>query len=103
QIASVVHYVHGRGWVHLDVKPGNVSIRDGRAILMDFDISLPIGQVRSERRPRGTAAYMAPEQIRCGPAACSMDVFALGATLFEALTGRRAFEPTGEWPNRTYP
>jgi eukaryotic-like serine/threonine-protein kinase len=102
QVAAALHYLHGRGVVHLDVKPGNIAIRDGRAILMDFDIALPTGAVRSRTKPRGTPCYMAPEQVRCLPASPSMDLWALGAVLYEAATGQVAFD-VGEGPDRAYP
>lgn len=103
QVAAALHYLHGRGVVHLDVKPGNIAIQDGRAILMDFDITLPIGAVRSRTKPRGTPCYMAPEQVRCLPAAPSMDLWALGAVLYEAATAEVAFDVDEEGPDRTYP
>lgn len=103
QIAAALHYLHGQGVIHLDVKPGNIAIRDGRAILMDFDIALPPGTVRSRTKPRGTPGYMAPEQVRCRPAAVSMDLWALGAVLYEAATGQAAFDPDEQPSGHTYP
>jgi serine/threonine protein kinase len=103
QVAAALHYLHGRGVVHLDVKPGNIAIRDGRAILMDFDIALPTGAVRSRAKPRGTPCYMAPEQVRCLPAAPSMDLWALGAVLYEAATAEVAFDVGENGSDRTYP
>jgi eukaryotic-like serine/threonine-protein kinase len=103
QVAAALHYLHGRGVVHLDVKPGNMAIRDGRAILMGFDIALPTGGVRSRTKPRGTPCYMAPEQVCCLPASPSMDLWALGALLYEAATGEVAFDVDGEGSDRTYP
>lgn len=106
QLAAVLRHVHGRGFVHLDVKPSNVTMRNDRAILLDFDIALPIGGRRSRSRPRGTPAYMAPEQIQCEPAHPSMDLFALGTVLYEAATSIRPFDPidiassTGEESDR---
>lgn len=92
QLGAVLRHVHRRGYVHLDLKPANITIRNGRPILLDFDIALPTGDRRSQTTPRGTVHYMGPEQIRCEPAHPSMDLFALGAVLFEAFTGARAFE-----------
>src|SRR5204862_7503061 len=54
-------------------------------------------------KPRGSAPFMAPEQIGCESAAPSMDLFALGAVLYEAATNTPAFEPVGEGLDRFYP
>src|SRR5215467_3206189 len=92
QLAACLHYVHGRGLVHLDVKPGNVVLREGRAVLLDFDITRPAGHPAPPGRPHGTRAYMAPEQCLRVPADPRMDLFALGTVLYELATGRAPFE-----------
>ena len=92
QLAACLHYVHGRGLVHLDVKPGNVVLREGRAVLLDFDIARPAGHPAPPGRPHGTRAYMAPEQCLRVPADPRMDLFALGTVLYELATGRAPFE-----------
>jgi serine/threonine protein kinase len=99
-VAGALHYVHGRGIVHLDVKPANVVVRDGRPVLIDFDVAAPIGEVA---RLGGTSAYMAPEQIIGEPAAPSMDVFALGVLLYEAVTGADAFDPVADCRPEEHP
>jgi serine/threonine-protein kinase len=91
EVARGLAHAHGRGVLHRDLKPGNVLLtEDGRVKLLDFGLAHLLG---TRGLPgTGTPAYMAPEQLRgeeTGPAA---DVFALGATLFEALAGRAAFE-----------
>jgi len=92
QLAACLHYVHGKDLVHLDVKPGNVVLREGRAVLLDFDIARPAGQPAPRGRPHGTRAYMAPEQCVRAAADPRMDLFALGTVLYELATGRPAFE-----------
>jgi serine/threonine protein kinase len=101
QIGAALHYLHEVGIAHLDVKPENVAVRDGRAVLLDFDLAQRFGERESDsrpksgRRPRGSPPYMAPEQVRRAPASAAMDLFALGATLYEAASDRLAFEPSG--------
>jgi serine/threonine protein kinase len=101
QIASGLHHMHGRGVVHLDLKPHNVVLRDGRAVILDLDLAKPIGTAvpRWQRRPEGSVPWMAPEQCRMRPANPQMDIFALGALLYEVCTGVRPFTASA----RTYP
>jgi serine/threonine protein kinase len=93
QIAGALRYLHGGDVVHLDLKPSNVCLREGRPVLIDFGIARRVGQERRSGAPRGSAPYMAPEQCRDEPAAPATDLFALGALLFEAATGEHAFHP----------
>lgn len=92
QLASVLHYIHGRGIVHCDLKPTNLALRDGRAVLIDFDIARQIGESGTGTKAHGSVHYMAPEQSRGDHAMPSMDLFALGATLYEAATDVIAFD-----------
>lgn len=109
QIGSALHYLHQLGMAHLDVKPQNIVIRDGRAVLLDFDLARPFGtrergsRPNSRGRPRGSPPYMAPEQVCRAPASAAMDLFGLGATLYEAATDRLAFESTGRASQPRYP
>jgi eukaryotic-like serine/threonine-protein kinase len=59
--------------VHLDVKPGNVVLRDGRPVLIDLGLAGPVGEPPERGRVRGSAPWMAPEQVRRWPAAPAMD------------------------------
>ena len=94
QLASALAAAHAAGLVHRDLKPGNVMIlRDGRVKLIDF------GLARRADSPRlteqgfawGTAAYMAPEQLRSQEAGPAADLWALGVVLYEMLAGRHPF------------
>jgi eukaryotic-like serine/threonine-protein kinase len=102
--ARAVDAAHSAGIVHRDLKPGNLMVTsDGRPVILDFGLarSLEDEQVRLTRSGDvfGTAPYMAPEQLRPDGATADRrtDVYALGATLYEALTLRPPFEaPTRE-------
>ena len=95
EVAAGLAFAHERGIVHRDVKPGNVLLSDdGRVKLADFGIARLIGDtVRHTRTGTaiGTAAYLAPEQVRGEDVTGCADVYALGLVLLEALTGTRAF------------
>jgi hypothetical protein len=86
-------YAHGRGVVHGDLKPENVIVEaSGTAKLVDFGQSVRSGQPTTG----GTAAYMSPEAIRGEPVGPPADLYAVGAMLYEALTGRPPFLATTE-------
>jgi eukaryotic-like serine/threonine-protein kinase len=109
QIGAALHYLHELGIAHLDVKPQNIAVRDGRAVLLDFDLAQRFGTREAEsrpasgRRPRGSPPYMAPEQVRRAPASAAMDLFGLGATLYEAASDRLAFDPGENADGPNYP
>jgi eukaryotic-like serine/threonine-protein kinase len=91
-IGAALKHVHASGFLHLDVKPANVIVvRGGVPVLFDFGSARRIG---SKRPPEiiGTDPYIAPEECamerNVGPAA---DVFSLGVTLFEMITGQLPF------------
>jgi serine/threonine-protein kinase len=90
-IARGLLATHAAGFVHLDVKPGNVLLerphcggRGRRVMLADFGLARKIGATMAG----GTALYAAPEQPRCGLADPRADQYALGAVLYELLTAR---------------
>lgn len=89
EVAEALAHAHAHGIVHRDVKPGNVLVRDdGRALLVDFGVARPDDAVTLTATGdlAGTPNYMAPEQARGGRVDERTDVWALGVTLYEALT-----------------
>jgi serine/threonine-protein kinase len=98
RVALAVHHAHEQGVVHRDLKPGNILIApDGRPFVLDFGLAHleeASGPHSREGLVAGTAAYMSPEQARGGAAARgrSTDIYSLGATLYEAVTGKPPFE-----------
>jgi serine/threonine-protein kinase len=96
QVCDALHYAHERGVVHRDLKPSNLMVtEDGRIKLTDFGIAkdLDATSLTATGRTLGTAAYMAPEQIRGTPAVShKTDLYALGVVLYQMLAGRPPFE-----------
>jgi eukaryotic-like serine/threonine-protein kinase len=92
-VISGLEAAHHRGVVHRDVKPANVFFdARGTAKLGDFGVAhlVDLGQTQTGGLI-GTLAYMSPEQITGAPISIAADLYALGVTLFEALTGRLPF------------
>jgi Tol biopolymer transport system component len=109
QIAEGLEYAHERGIVHRDLKPANVKITpDGAVKLLDFGLAKALEGEATRGDPSssptisrmatqagiilGTAAYMSPEQAKGRRVDRRADIWAFGCVLYEALTGKRAFD-----------
>ncbi|TDQ01401.1 serine/threonine-protein kinase [Labedaea rhizosphaerae] len=96
-LARTLAYVHGQDIVHRDVKPSNILItQDGRPVLNDFGVSYRQGRTRWTQSGfvNGTAAYLAPEQVKGQPPSAALDVYALGLVLLECLSGFPEYDGT---------
>jgi eukaryotic-like serine/threonine-protein kinase len=94
-LSAALGFAHAHEVVHCDVKPANVMLDQGGNIyLTDFGIARHADSTSTTMATVGTAAYMAPEQVRGEPVNAASDVYALGVMLFEMLTGTRPFRGT---------
>ncbi|MBM4032675.1 MAG: hypothetical protein FJ291_12930 [Planctomycetes bacterium] len=97
-VARALDHAHQKGLIHRDIKPDNIMVMpDGRVRVTDFGLAKAIGtgspEGTDEERFLGTPAYVAPEQIRSEPDIdCRADIFSLGVTLFQMLTGELPFK-----------
>ncbi len=95
QVAQAAGYAHQRGMVHRDIKPANIMIDvHDQAVLMDFGIVKIAGgeQHTATGAVVGTALYLPPELIRGEVPDPRSDIYSLGVTLFETLSGKPPFE-----------
>src|SRR5687768_16819812 len=99
-VASAMAHAHEHGVAHRDLKPDNVLLSSGYAVVTDFGVAKAVSSARndddleltSHGMTVGTPAYMAPEQATADPAADHrVDVYALGVMAFELFTGQRPF------------
>ncbi|TDD90743.1 serine/threonine protein kinase [Actinomadura darangshiensis] len=89
--AAALAAIHRAGIVHRDFKPGNVLLGPDGAKVIDFGVARTADAAPLTTGPVGTPAYMAPEQIEDEPVGPPADVFAWGATMVFAATGRPPF------------
>ncbi len=102
-VARALGYAHGHGVVHRDIKPDNVLLSGGTAVVTDFGIAKAVADSKSAHAPAGsgltqtgtsigTPLYMAPEQVAGDPSVDQRaDLYSLGCMAFELLTGKSPF------------
>ncbi len=101
QVASALGHAHAQGVIHRDVKPENILLYEGEAMVADFGIALAVGAAEDARLTEtglvmGTPEYMSPEQAMSeGTLDARTDVYSLGCVLYEMLAG----EPPYTGPN----
>jgi serine/threonine-protein kinase len=97
EIALALDYAHRQGVIHLDIKPENILLQDGHAVIADFGIARAMSSAGDEamagQQPLlGTPSYMSPEQASGAPDVDGRsDIYSLGCVLYEMVTGERPF------------
>jgi serine/threonine protein kinase len=92
QICYGLEYAHRQGIIHQDINPNNIFIQsDGQVKIIDFGLACPPGNLDCNFLFPGTIYYIAPEQINGEPVDERTDIYTLGITVYEMITGKRPF------------
>lgn len=109
EVVEALEYIHGMGLIHRDIKPENLLLTsDGHIKIADFGSVKPMQDSRITVLPNaasddkactfvGTAAYVPPEVLNSSPATFGNDLWALGCTLYQMLSGTSPFKDASEW------
>lgn len=109
ELVDALEYIHGLGLIHRDIKPENLLLSsDGHIKIADFGSVKPMNDSRITVLPNaasddkactfvGTAAYVPPEVLNSSPATFGNDLWALGCTLYQMLSGASPFKDSSEW------
>jgi len=96
EMAKGLAYAHNKGYIHRDIKPGNILFRDnGSAVITDFGIAKlqdTSGELTRLGFTLGTVQYMSPEQATTTDLDSRSDIYSLGLVFYEMLTGKKAFK-----------
>jgi serine/threonine protein kinase len=92
QICFGLDYAHKHGVIHQDINPQNIHIQsDGQVKIIDFGLACPPGSIDSNFLFPGTIYYISPEQIKGNPVDARTDIYSLGVTAYEMITGEKPF------------
>ena len=101
QLLEGINYAHAKGYIHRDIKPSNIIINsDGVVKIMDFGISKSLYEETSNTKTGarvGTVYYMSPEQIKGHNITFQTDIYSIGCTIYEMITGLPPFYSQNEF------
>lgn len=94
-ILDTIGYLHQKGILHLDIKPSNIMITENMGIkVLDLGISALVSEGETIKKKCGSPSFMAPEQIRGEKLSYYTDIYQIGVTLFNMITGKLPFTGT---------